>query len=74
MKSAFQKVSALTVAVVALVLVPATAGTASAGEPGWQTPPVPSVGEIVSDVLGEPGWQRVPNETGAQSAPADSGE
>ncbi|MFC4464312.1 hypothetical protein ACFPH6_06985 [Streptomyces xiangluensis] len=59
MKSAFQKVSAITVAVVALVLVPATAGTASAEEPG-QHSPVTRVGEIVTEVPGEPGWQVPP--------------
>ncbi|GGK46596.1 hypothetical protein [Streptomyces flaveus] len=59
MKSAFQKVSAITVAVVALVLVPATAGTASAEEPGWHSP-VTRAGEIVTDALEEPGWQNPP--------------
>ncbi|WP_338781611.1 hypothetical protein [Streptomyces sp. DG1A-41] len=73
MKSAFQKVSAITVAVVALALVPVTAGTASAEEPGWQSP-VARVGETVTDVLGEPGWQDVPNEPGWQNLPADSTE
>ncbi|ALV52650.1 hypothetical protein ACWDMR_20795 [Streptomyces althioticus] len=57
MKSAaFQKVSVITVAVIALVFGPATVGTAFAEEPGWQTP-LPEAGEIVSGVLEEPGWQ-----------------
>ncbi|MEU8852907.1 hypothetical protein AB0C70_43365 [Streptomyces sp. NPDC048564] len=73
MKSAFQKVSAISVAVVALVLVPATAGTASADEPGWQSP-VACVGEIVTDILDEPGWQRLPGEPGWQNPPADCTE
>ncbi|MGW1616195.1 hypothetical protein ACWCQZ_43440 [Streptomyces sp. NPDC002285] len=73
MKSAFQKVSAISVAVVALVLVPATAGTASADEPGWQSP-VERVGETVTDLLDEPGWQRLPGEPGWQNPPADSTE
>ncbi|MET7732928.1 hypothetical protein ABZT02_16370 [Streptomyces sp. NPDC005402] len=71
MKSALQKVSAITVAVLALALVPATAGTASADEPGWQAP-VEQVGDTVTDLLGEPGWQRVPQEPGWQNLPADS--
>ncbi|MGW6737478.1 hypothetical protein [Streptomyces sp. NPDC055013] len=73
MKSAFQKVSAISVAVVALVLVPVTAGTASADEPGWQSP-VARVGETVTDLLDEPGWQRLPGEPGWQNPPADSTE
>ncbi|MFE1841848.1 hypothetical protein [Streptomyces sviceus] len=71
MKSAFRKASAVTVAVFALFLVGATAGTASAGEPGWQTP-VEQVGDTVTDLLGEPGWQRIPQEPGWQNPPADS--
>ncbi|NEC20051.1 hypothetical protein [Streptomyces parvus] len=66
MKSAtFQKVSATTVAVVALVLGPVAAGSAYAGEPGWQTP-VPVVGPVVPDLPQEPGWQKVPREPGWQ--------
>ncbi|MEU6919495.1 hypothetical protein [Streptomyces olindensis] len=73
MKSAFQKLSAVTTIAIALALVPLTAGTASAEEPGWQSP-VAGIGETVTDVLGEPGWQDVPNEPGWQSLPADSTE
>ena len=61
MKSAFQKVSAITVAVVALALVSATAGTASAEEPGRHSPVTRAV-ETVTEVPGEPGWQVPPAE------------
>ncbi|MFH8934750.1 hypothetical protein [Streptomyces griseosporeus] len=67
MKSAaFQKVSVITLAVIALVLGPATVGTAFADEPGWQTP-LPEVGQIVTGPLEDPGWQTpLPGEPGWQ--------
>ncbi|MCZ1006986.1 hypothetical protein [Streptomyces lydicus] len=56
MKSAFRMVSAVAAAVAALVLVPMTAGTASAGEPGRQAPGTDTAA-TADDVTGDPGWQ-----------------
>ncbi|MER5952034.1 hypothetical protein ABT127_38950 [Streptomyces sp. NPDC001904] len=63
--AAFQKVSVVAVAVIALVLGPVAVGSAFADEPGWQTPP-PKAGEVVPAPPGEPGWQAPPAEPGWQ--------
>ncbi|MCX4830332.1 hypothetical protein OG746_16495 [Streptomyces sp. NBC_01016] len=65
--AAFQKVSVVAVAVIALALGPVTVGGAFAGEgePGWQTPSS-KAGETISELPGDPGLQEVPGEPGWQ--------